>query len=333
MERLVSLVVIHPLPIIPALRIWFLEFVAMTLSYFSRNKLSKAIILRRTYRNWVALLLHTSPNRGVRLVLRDRRSIQLPSLTREDVLDSSITLAILLQHDWIIKEFDDKFVVMCDESGTLVKCRLGDLAGELFRLKEIFVDMVYGDDFAGKIVVDVGICNGDSSIFFAKKGARIVVGLEPFPESLELSLENIKLNGLGHTIIPLGFALASTSRDDSLVVAPSSTGHNRLLTSDDGRYSESNKTIPVRTISIADLVGRLNLNKIDILKIDCEGGEYEIIETMPETVARTIERIILEYHSGPRDLPARLSSFGFRVEVKGSQTHGGYLVATLGRHG
>lgn len=295
------------------------------------GKLSKALMLRRTYSNWVSLLLHSSPEKSIRLVLRDGRSIQLQDSTRETVIDSSVFLAQLLQNHWTVKGIDDRHVTMCDESGTSVKCRISDLAGELLRLREIFVDMVYGEEFAGRVVVDVGMCNGDSSIFFAKRGARMVVGLEPFPDSFELARQNIELNGLGRTILPLSFALAGTSRDDYLVLEPTSTGHNWLLAKDDGERSEVNRTMPVRTISITDLVSTMNLSSIDVLKIDCEGGEYEIIEALPETIAKTIGKIILEYHRGPRDIPDRLTSFGFQVEVNGTQLRGGYLVATSKR--
>ncbi|MCC6017275.1 MAG: FkbM family methyltransferase, partial [Desulfurococcaceae archaeon] len=47
-----------------------------------------------------------------------------------------------------------------------------------------------------KVVVDVGAFIGDSSIYFALRGARRVIAVEPHPEAYKVMVENIRLNGL-----------------------------------------------------------------------------------------------------------------------------------------
>jgi hypothetical protein len=54
-----------------------------------------------------------------------------------------------------------------------------------------------------RVVVDVGAFVGDSPIYFALKGARKVIAIEPHPEAYVEMLENTKLNNLENIIIPI----------------------------------------------------------------------------------------------------------------------------------
>jgi len=66
----------------------------------------------------------------------------------------------------------------------------GDIIG-------IFLDGVYEDlPIQNKIVVDVGANIGDSSVYFALKGARKVIALEPFPQSYEMAKKNTEANNV-----------------------------------------------------------------------------------------------------------------------------------------
>jgi len=80
-----------------------------------------------------------------------------------------------------------------------------------------------------------------------------------------------------------------------------------------------------------------NLGKVDLLKLDCEGAEYEILIGGSFSVLAKIDRIIMEYH----DLDAshnhhRLISFlqdgGYHVSHHKNLVHDnlGYLYAFRG---
>jgi len=60
-----------------------------------------------------------------------------------------------------------------------------------------------------RVVVDVGAFVGDSSIYFALKGARKVIAIEPHPEAYVEMLENIRLNNLENIIVPINAYLIS----------------------------------------------------------------------------------------------------------------------------
>lgn len=60
---------------------------------------------------------------------------------------------------------------------------------------EVFLDEPYKCvDVKGKLVIDVGAFNGDSAIYFAIKGAKVVYGFEPYPLACSTARKNLHLN-------------------------------------------------------------------------------------------------------------------------------------------
>jgi len=125
----------------------------------------------------------------------------------------------------------------------------------------------------GKLVVDVGAFVGDSSIYFALRGARRVVAIEPEPRAYEEMLKNIKLNRLEGVIYPVNAKLVS--------------GSSELCA------KESNSTVPVITLS--EVVSRYGVECDAVLKMDCEGCEHDIIINDYESV-KLFSELIFEYH-------------------------------------
>jgi FkbM family methyltransferase len=95
------------------------------------------------------------------------------------------------------------------------------------------------------------------------------------------------------------------------------------------------QTYNVNLVNFNDQIENLNIEQIDLLKIDCEGAEYDIIESInPEYLSNNIKNIILEYHEndGPqlKTITDKLSKNGFRYEIYGGTTESkmGMLWAT-----
>ena len=135
----------------------------------------------------------------------------------------------------------------------------------------------YGDyeslDIEGRVVVDVGAFVGDSAVYFALRGARRVIAIEPHPGAFAEMLDNIKLNNLEGVIIPVNAGLASKP----------------------GKiYIENVGAVPAVTLS--ELISRFGIDPNDaVLKMDCEGCEYDIILNDYEHV-KLFKELILEYH-------------------------------------
>jgi FkbM family methyltransferase len=120
-----------------------------------------------------------------------------------------------------------------------------------------------------KVVVDVGAFIGDSSIYFAWRGARKVVAVEPHPGAYEEMLENIRLNSLETTIFPINAGLASRPSKILLEEADIETTNVTYH-----RPKDQKGAIPV--VTLGDLIREFNLNGT-VLKMNCEGCEYDVI--------------------------------------------------------
>jgi FkbM family methyltransferase len=134
------------------------------------------------------------------------------------------------------------------------------------------------------VVIDVGANIGIVALYLAKKHPDIhIVAMEPVPTTFSHLQENIVLNRVGN-ITPLNCAVTRDGRDLRMIVHPGhsggSTGHIREL-KQPGHY---NLTVRSRTLDaiFADYVQ----DRCRLLKIDCEGAEYEVLSS-----TRSLDRV------------------------------------------
>lgn len=139
------------------------------------------------------------------------------------------------------------------------------------------------------IIIDVG---GHIGLFvlyssqFCKKGK--IFSFEPTKENYELLCDNVRLNSLENVKV---FNIAISDR----------TKKNLIYLNDDDQaahsfYGTSESFVEVETITLNDVMQTENITKCDLLKLDCEGAEYEIIDSITSDVFLKISRICLEYH-------------------------------------
>ena len=169
-----------------------------------------------------------------------------------------------------------------------------------------FSDMWLQSKMKGKKVVDVGAWIGDTSIAFITNGAIQVIALEPIQSSYELAKKNIESNNLSSKI-ELLFA-ACDSEDGFIFVNPNaeSTPQADLKTYHDG--------IKIPKFSLNSLISKYNIED-GILKMNCEGCEYNTILKTPKEILRKFEYIVIEYHYGYKNLIKRLRELGFDVKI------------------
>ena len=79
---------------------------------------------------------------------------------------------------------------------------------------------------------------------------------------------------------------------------------------------ESNNGAKVQLLTLEDI---LNENKIPsgeaVLKLDCEGCEYDIILFTDESTLQKFSYVLIEYHYGYKNLKEKLENCGFTVSV------------------
>lgn len=218
------------------------------------------------------------------------------------------TLHLARRH-WLRRDFD-----LRTRSGLCLRIRAGSEDARI--AKSIFAKQRYTNDFVsiprGGVVLDVGANIGAFSLFAAQctGDAGRIFAFEPEPSNFLCLEGNLRRNG-NRNVTTQALAIAGESGRRRLALA--SSGSHSL------GESATAETLEVEARSLADWIGESGLDRIDFLKLDCEGAEIEIIDGLDADTAGRIERIALEFH--PRaghsreTLGQRLSELGFEVLV------------------
>lgn len=205
---------------------------------------------------------------------------------------------------------------------------------DIWSIKETVLDRCY--EFYGYpietewTIVDIGAAIGDFSVLAGLDESNQVFAFEPFPESFELLKRNIALNEL-ENVQAIPKAVSGSAGWLSLDVG----GGEPLTMGTRASTVLANGSIEVEAISLAGVLERVGGGPIDLLKLDCEGAEYDILLNASAATLSQVHRIVMEYHqfTGPSRLPEMvgfLESSGYRVNHVPSVVHPkliGYLRA------
>jgi FkbM family methyltransferase len=182
----------------------------------------------------------------------------------------------------------------------------------LYIYKEIFVDRCYDLTFdrSAPLILDVGANSG----LFALRLKQLypsaqITCYEPFlPNFLQLK-NTIAVNCLDG-IIPLRKAVGAHSGRAKLFV------HKRNMGGHSFYAGEANATeyVDVEVVDIPSIL-RDHQQQVDLLKLDCEGAEFDILMNLTISDAQQIRRIIVETTSNLYDVDqinAQMSSLGYQ---------------------
>lgn len=143
------------------------------------------------------------------------------------------------------------------------------------------------------IVFDIGGHIGIFTIFAAKhaRNGKVYV-FEPMPENYKLLRDNVEINKASN-VFAYNKALSNKNGKQAFYI---SEGDNKGNNSFYQIYKNSKK-IEVELISISDFIRKNKIKNIDFLKVDCEGGEYDIFMRSPTSILKKIRKISMEYHN------------------------------------
>lgn len=229
------------------------------------------------------------------------------------------------------------------EAGALVplslrargKLWIRSVTSDIHVFKDVYLKDAYSLEALAKLgpqpldrVIEIG---GHIGVFATRIAtmAGSVLSCEPTAENADLFRKNV--DSLACTNVTL-LQRAVTGNGESLTVYKSgnNAGHSAY-----GELAGSKAdSFTVEAVTLRDLIfhdGDDNA-RCDFLKIDCEGGEYDILLTADDSVLSRIARVALEYHNVPygdhdaphRALVARLESSGFTVQLRESTRHPSY---------
>ena len=131
---------------------------------------------------------------------------------------------------------------------------------------------------AGMTFIDVGANDGLYTLFAAKRvgPSGRVVALEPSGREFARLEENLRLNRLAN-ICPL--RLAASDRDGVATLRIAGFGHEGCNTLGGFAYAiEQEGTEEVRLATLDNIVSERALRRVDVVKIDAEGGELGVLK-------------------------------------------------------
>jgi FkbM family methyltransferase len=158
-------------------------------------------------------------------------------------------------------------------------------------LAVVFVRREYGVLGRCRTIVDVGANMGSFAIYAARSCPEATIYcFEPESRNYRLLRQNIGINNFGDRIQAFPLAVAGAPGLRSLALGDSLT--NSFHIHPCGASSET-----VHCTTLRDILGQPGVENIDLLKINCEGAEYEILESCSEAEFGRIANIRLEYHN------------------------------------
>lgn len=267
-----------------------------------KNKFMWFNLYRQTFKNYYSVIFNqTRMNFPLTATLKNNQQLTLNSI------DETALFALLTNHknmnydkknDMLTVSLSSKFIRssvrlfgIIQNTDTILAFSDNDGTYENLPLKD-------------KTIIDIGACTGDTSIYFALKGAKKIIAVEPFPNNFEILKKNITENKFDELIIPILGACGYSNKE--ILIDPNLNDGMRSI------LYEFPDGIKISTITLQDIIKDFDVSDA-ILKLDCEGCEYETILNSSSEILQKFTDIQIEYHNGYQNLEKKLLSVGFEV--------------------
>jgi FkbM family methyltransferase len=162
----------------------------------------------------------------------------------------------------------------------------------------------------GDVVLDIGANKGFFTLNSLQKGASKVYSVEPVNHSYE---QIKKLLTDFPNVNPINKAIGETNGTISMFIDSDASATNCVTTYGDMFGRESNK-VDVESININTLIEQID-SRINYMKVDCEGSEFELFKTITEQNLKNINKLVIETHGDEIDtfVHKTLTNNNFRV--------------------
>jgi FkbM family methyltransferase len=207
---------------------------------------------------------------------------------------------------------------------------------EILIINEIFIEKDY-DFFTNEkiVLIDIGANIGLASIFFSqKKNISKIYAFEPVEKTYNQALINFKMNKHFLKVEKFkNYGLAKGDRKDIFLFNNNVKGNTGVRGSLSSSFVASmvievevelrNVTTEIEKIIIE------NPNSKIAIKMDCEGGEYEIFENLEDTgCIKKIDYLVMEWHDkGSAELEFILQKNGFDYFNRNLVSNSGMIYA------
>jgi FkbM family methyltransferase len=237
-----------------------------------------------------------------RITLASRRVRQ----TLQDFDNGPAVLTAIARHKpELVFDVDDDFTVVCP-----------NVAGARVPVYEVFAEDAYrlgwftGDLRADLSAVDIGGHIGCFSMAFARllPQARVQT-FEASPTTFTFLTRNITNNGFGDRVTVNNTAISSKNGVLEFADNAGGSGLNGITA------PAGSTVIEIPCITVGEAFAKAG-DRVDIVKIDTEGAEYDIVLTSKPADWSTVERVVMEYHPVDGHSWAELEAFFTEAGLK-----------------
>jgi FkbM family methyltransferase len=154
----------------------------------------------------------------------------------------------------------------------------------------IFIKEDYGPDVEGEVIVDVGANIGVFALFAAADSAARIYAYEPVGTTYGQLRHNVELNDLAGRVKTFNLGVTGRSERRAIHVSPHGSPFSSLYGGDGAATEE------IDCVGLEAVFTENGIDRCDLLKLDCEGAEFEILYGAPDNVLNRVRRICVEYH-------------------------------------
>lgn len=186
-------------------------------------------------------------------------------------------------------------------------CEKGHWEQEYINIAETFLK-------DNSVIFDIGANIGVWSIKLAKKNRKIYA-FEPFVPSYNALCGNIFINQKEKNITTFNYACTDDLNEkyDFIIKEPNNIGNATII-------KNNNNSVKLMRLD------ELNINKLDLIKIDVEGHELQALKGGEELIKKYKPKIIFEswgeekYKEKRKKLMDYIESFGYTIKLIGGGT-------------
>nr|WP_315164868.1 FkbM family methyltransferase [uncultured Flavobacterium sp.] len=208
---------------------------------------------------------------------------------------------------------------------------------EFLIICEIYIDKDYNFLYAKEcIIIDIGCNIGLATLFFSSNmTVKKVYSFEPVTETYDLAKRNFLLNPeINSKITSFNFGLGKSNRKEIFLFDNNIKGNTGIRGNKSASYniSQSKQEIEVEIKDISKIfisIYEAKKQENFIVKMDCEGSEYEIMQRLDETnLLSKIKVFMIEWHDeGSKVLEDILIRNNFVVFSRNLTINSGMLYA------
>lgn len=165
------------------------------------------------------------------------------------------------------------------------------------------------------VIFDIGANIGITSIYLAKLFPdSLIYSFEPMPENFEILQKNISEY---KNIRAFNYGLGSQNGSFKVYLSSDPENYGGISFYPDPHGNQEKSYVSCQVKNINEVVNDLEIESINLIKIDTEGAEYDILSTLEADILRKTLWITGELH-GNRDfeLLDYLEGLGFSVSLK-----------------